>query len=290
MEVWFLSKRVNSDLCQSGGSGHEPAHAGFVGEGMLTAAICGDVFVSPPVGSILAGRRAVTGTMGCLLIVTNYTGDRLNFGLAAEQAKSEGYKVEMVIVGDDCALPPPRGIVGRRVKDLSVYNHEARLIKSPAELELMRDSVSIACQALLQTMLHSKTFPCEARLSAKVEYECKMRGAQRMAFNPVVGGGPNGSVIHYSQSDQKVKDGDLVLMDIGCELHGYVSDLTRTWPPYGRFSPVHEELYDLILETNKEYLDLCKPGTSIRQIHNYSVVYVPYISVVRLCYMGRQIW
>ncbi|XAR53153.1 Glycerone kinase [Bertholletia excelsa] len=101
-------------VISGGGSGHEPAQAGFVGEGMLTAAICGDVFASPPVNSILAGIRAVTGTMGCLLIVTNYTGDRLNFGLAAEQAKSEGYKVEMVIVGDDCALPPSRGIAGRR--------------------------------------------------------------------------------------------------------------------------------------------------------------------------------
>ncbi|GAB4842758.1 hypothetical protein Ancab_012733 [Ancistrocladus abbreviatus] len=101
-------------VISGGGSGHEPAHAGFVGDGMLTAAICGDVFASPPVDSILAGIRAVTGPMGCLLIVTNYTGDRLNFGLAAEQAKSEGYEVEMVIVGDDCALPPPRGIAGRR--------------------------------------------------------------------------------------------------------------------------------------------------------------------------------
>ncbi|KAK0588119.1 hypothetical protein LWI29_034656 [Acer saccharum] len=101
-------------VISGGGSGHEPAPAGFVGEGMLTAAICGDVFASPPVDSILAGIRAVTGSMGCLLIVTNYTGDRLNFGLAAEQAKSEGYKVEIVIVGDDCALPPPRGITGRR--------------------------------------------------------------------------------------------------------------------------------------------------------------------------------
>ncbi|XP_077236213.1 putative 3,4-dihydroxy-2-butanone kinase isoform X2 [Tasmannia lanceolata] len=81
---------------------------------MLTAAICGDVFTSPPVDSILAGIRAVTGPMGCLLVVKNYTGDRLNFGLAAEQAKSEGYKIETVIVGDDCALPPPRGIAGRR--------------------------------------------------------------------------------------------------------------------------------------------------------------------------------
>ncbi|KAB1212169.1 putative 3,4-dihydroxy-2-butanone kinase [Morella rubra] len=101
-------------IISGGGSGHEPAHSGFVGEGMLTAAICGDVFTSPPVDSILAGIRAVTGPMGCLLIVTNYTGDRLNFGLAAEEAKSEGYKVDTVIVGDDCALPPPRGIAGRR--------------------------------------------------------------------------------------------------------------------------------------------------------------------------------
>nr|CAB3498415.1 unnamed protein product [Digitaria exilis] len=97
-----------------GGSGHEPAHGGFVGQGMLTAAVSGDVFTSPPVNSILAAIRAVTGPKGCLLVVTNYTGDRLNFGLAAEEAKSEGYKVEMVIVGDDCALPPTRGIVGRR--------------------------------------------------------------------------------------------------------------------------------------------------------------------------------
>ncbi|KAI5562037.1 hypothetical protein BDE02_15G028400 [Populus trichocarpa] len=101
-------------VISGGGSGHEPAHAGFVGEGMLSAAICGEVFTSPQVDAILSGIRAVTGPMGCLLIVTNYTGDRLNFGLAAEQAKSEGYKVETVIVGDDCALPPLRGIVGRR--------------------------------------------------------------------------------------------------------------------------------------------------------------------------------
>ncbi|KAF9667481.1 hypothetical protein SADUNF_Sadunf15G0027500 [Salix dunnii] len=101
-------------VISGGGSGHEPAHAGFVGEGMLSAAICGEVFASPQVDAILSGIRAVTGPMGCLLIVTNYTGDRLNFGLAAELARSEGYRVETVIVGDDCALPPLRGTAGRR--------------------------------------------------------------------------------------------------------------------------------------------------------------------------------
>ncbi|KAG1342695.1 hypothetical protein COCNU_05G009240 [Cocos nucifera] len=109
----YQGKKLINDP-KGGGSGHEPAQSGYVGAGMLTAAICGDVFTSPPVNSILAGIRAVTGPKGCLLIVTNYTGDRLNFGLAAEQAKSEGYKVEMVIVGDDCALPPRRGVAGRR--------------------------------------------------------------------------------------------------------------------------------------------------------------------------------
>ena len=102
-------------LVSGGGSGHEPAHAGFVGAGMLTAAVCGDVFASPSVEAVLAGILAVAGDAGCLLIVKNYTGDRLNFGLAAERARAFGVKVEMVIVEDDVALPDivqPRGVAG----------------------------------------------------------------------------------------------------------------------------------------------------------------------------------
>lgn len=102
-------------VISGGGSGHEPAHAGFVGKGMLTAAVCGDVFASPSVDAVLNAIVAVTGDRGCLLIVKNYTGDRLNFGLAAEKAKRYGLKVEMVIVADDIALPDnkqPRGIAG----------------------------------------------------------------------------------------------------------------------------------------------------------------------------------
>ncbi|XP_062159698.1 putative 3,4-dihydroxy-2-butanone kinase isoform X2 [Alnus glutinosa] len=132
-------------IISGGGSGHEPAHAGFVGEGMLTAAICGDVFASPPVDSILAGIRAVTGPMGCLLIVKNYTGDRLNFGLAAEQAKSEGYKVETVIVGDDCALPPPRGIAGRRGLAGTILVHKVAGAAAAAGLSLAEVATEAKC-------------------------------------------------------------------------------------------------------------------------------------------------
>ncbi|WP_028023767.1 dihydroxyacetone kinase subunit DhaK [Enterovibrio calviensis] len=98
-----------------GGSGHEPAHAGFVGKGMLTAAVCGDLFAAPSVDAVLNAIVHVTGDKGCLVIIKNYTGDRLNFGLACEKAKEMGYDVELVIVNDDISIPnnpKPRGIAG----------------------------------------------------------------------------------------------------------------------------------------------------------------------------------
>ena len=95
----------NVAVISGGGSGHEPAHVGFIGKGMLTAAVCGDLFASPSVDAVLTAIQAVTGEAGCLLIVKNYTGDRLNFGLAAEKARRLGYNVEMLIVGDDISLP-----------------------------------------------------------------------------------------------------------------------------------------------------------------------------------------
>ncbi len=121
-------------LISGGGSGHEPAHAGFVGHGMLTAAVCGEVFASPSVDAVLAGILAVTGEAGCLLIVKNYTGDRLNFGLAAERARALGCKVEMVVVDDDVALPDlpqPRGVAGT----LFVHKIAGEMAENGASLE-----------------------------------------------------------------------------------------------------------------------------------------------------------
>lgn len=131
--------RSNWDKCKvalvsGGGSGHEPAHTGFVGKGMLTAAVCGDIFASPSVDAILAGILAVTGPAGCLLIVKNYTGDRLNFGLAAERARAYGLNVDMVIVDDDIALPDlpeARGIAGT----LFVHKIAGALAENGEDLE-----------------------------------------------------------------------------------------------------------------------------------------------------------
>lgn len=128
---WDRSKVA---LVSGGGSGHEPSHAGFVGQGMLTAAVCGDVFASPSVDAVLAGILSVTGKAGCLLIVKNYTGDRLNFGLAAERARALGRKVSMVIVDDDIALPDlpqARGLAGT----LFVHKIAGAAAESGADLE-----------------------------------------------------------------------------------------------------------------------------------------------------------
>jgi dihydroxyacetone kinase len=135
---WDKSKVA---LVSGGGSGHEPAHAGFVGQGMLTAAVCGDVFASPSVDAVLAGILAVTGKAGCLLIVKNYTGDRLNFGLAAERARAFGKKVSMVVVDDDVALPhlpQPRGVAGT----LFVHKIAGALAEQGADL----DTITAAAQ------------------------------------------------------------------------------------------------------------------------------------------------
>jgi dihydroxyacetone kinase len=101
-------------VLSGGGSGHEPAHAGYVGRGMLSAAVAGDVFTSPSPDAVLAALRAVSGPAGAVLIVKNYTGDRLNFGLAAELARAEGIPVEVVLVADDVALAESVDHAGRR--------------------------------------------------------------------------------------------------------------------------------------------------------------------------------
>jgi dihydroxyacetone kinase len=111
-------------IVSGGGSGHEPAHAGYVGEGMLSAGVAGEVFTSPDTDSIHAAIKAVTGRPGALLVVKNYTGDRLNFGLAAEMARSEGIPVEMIIVDDDVALDDKAQFAGARGLAGTIFIHK----------------------------------------------------------------------------------------------------------------------------------------------------------------------
>jgi ATP-dependent dihydroxyacetone kinase len=144
---WDRSKVA---LVSGGGSGHEPSHAGLVGRGLLTAAVCGEIFASPSVDAVLAAILAVTGSAGCLLIVKNYTGDRLNFGLAAERARQLGLSVAMVVVADDVALPSipqPRGLAGT----LFVHKIAGALAEEGSTLDAVRqvaDHVAGAVRSL----------------------------------------------------------------------------------------------------------------------------------------------
>ncbi len=122
-------------ILSGGGAGHEPAHAGYVGAGMLTGAVAGEVFSSPSVDAVLDAIRAVASPAGVLLIVKNYTGDRLNFGLAAELARAEGTDVEIAVVADDVALAQEGG-AGRRGLAGTVLVHKVAGAAAEAGLPL----------------------------------------------------------------------------------------------------------------------------------------------------------
>ncbi|RLV97184.1 hypothetical protein DV515_00012034, partial [Chloebia gouldiae] len=138
-------------LLSGGGSGHEPAHAGYVGKGMLTGVVAGAMFASPSVGSILAAIRAMAqaGAAGILLIVMNYTGDRLNFGMALERAQAEGADVRMVVVGDDCAFTT-LGKAGRRgiCGTILIHKVAGALAEAGASLDEIEKKVTAAAKVM----------------------------------------------------------------------------------------------------------------------------------------------
>lgn len=144
--------------------------------------------------------------------------------------------------------------------------HTLRSLKSPAEIQLMQRSCEIASQAFIETMTFSHPKVKEAHLWAKMDFECRLRGAEYLAYPPVVAGGPRANTIHYITNNQVVEGGDMVLMDAGCELHGYASDLTRTWPVNGKFTKPQKDLYNATLRVNEACIRLCTTSNSLDEI------------------------
>lgn len=147
------SKQRQVAIISGGGSGHEPAHAGYVGEGMLSAAVAGEIFTSPSSDSVYAAVEGTAGPPGALLVVKNYTGDRLNFGLAAEMARSKGIPVEVVLVDDDVALRDSEGATGARGLAGTVLIHKL-LGAASAEGKSLSELAAIGKRAVasLRTM------------------------------------------------------------------------------------------------------------------------------------------
>ncbi|UYZ09540.1 dihydroxyacetone kinase family protein [Agrobacterium salinitolerans] len=209
-------------VLSGGGSGHEPAHAGYVGAGMLTVAVAGDVFTSPSTDAVLAGIRAAAGPAGALVIVKNYTGDRLNFGLAAELARAEGIPVEIVVVADDVALKDTvpddrrRGIAG------TVLVH--KLAGAAAEQGLSLQEVArIAREAAgnLSSMgisLGSCTLPAVGRPGfvlgdAEIEVGLGIHGEQGVRRMPIAPADELVKlVLETIEADGRLKSGDRVAL------------------------------------------------------------------------------
>ncbi|ELT89493.1 hypothetical protein CAPTEDRAFT_172665 [Capitella teleta] len=139
-----------------------------------------------------------------------------------------------------------------------------RLYKSAAEMQLMQKTCDIASAAFVETMKFSRPGVNEAHLYAKMDYECRVNGADILAYPPVVAGGNRANTIHYINNNQIVDDGTMVLMDAGCECHGYTSDITRTWPVSGCFTKEQRALYEAVLDVQKHCLKVCeRPGVTL---------------------------
>ncbi|XP_033089724.1 xaa-Pro aminopeptidase 3 isoform X2 [Trachypithecus francoisi] len=134
-----------------------------------------------------------------------------------------------------------------KVRGVQQLIQRLRLIKSPAEIERMKIA---------------------GKLTSQFEFECRARGADILAYPPVVAGGNRSNTLHYVKNNQLIKDGEMVLLDGGCESSGYVSDITRTWPVNGRFTAPQAELYEAVLEIQRDCLALCFPGTSLENIYS----------------------
>ncbi|MEX1033341.1 MAG: Xaa-Pro aminopeptidase [Cellvibrionaceae bacterium] len=155
--------------------------------------------------------------------------------------------------------------------DLDHYLHDMRLFKSAAELRIMKRAGEISARAHARAMQVCRPGMNEYQIEAELRHEFAFNGAREVAYNPIVGGGDNGCILHYVANSKKLKDGDLLLIDAGCELEFYAADITRTFPVNGKFSPEQKALYHIVLEAQQQAMTTIKPGNHWNDPHEISV-------------------
>jgi Xaa-Pro aminopeptidase len=146
-----------------------------------------------------------------------------------------------------------------------------RMRKQPGELDIMRRAAEITREAHETAAALALAGTFEYELEAAIEYTFRRRGARGAAYTTIVGGGSNATVLHYVRNDQKLRDGELVLIDAGCELEGYASDVTRTFPVGGEFTGTGRAIYEVVLAAQHASLDAARPGATLPEIHDASV-------------------
>jgi Xaa-Pro aminopeptidase len=149
--------------------------------------------------------------------------------------------------------------------------HEMRLIKSKAEIDVMRESGQIAVRAHKRAMQVCKPGLFEYQVEAEFLHEFFRSGCRAPAYTSIVAGGDNACILHYNENNQKLKGGDLLLIDAGCEFEYYASDITRTFPVNGKFTPEQKAIYELVLKAQLEAIETVKPGNHWDDPHNMTV-------------------
>lgn len=149
--------------------------------------------------------------------------------------------------------------------------HEMRLFKSAAELTLMRKAAQVSCDAHKRAMKYCKPGVYEYQVEGEIVHEFAMHGLRYVAYPSIVAGGKNACVLHYVDNQDKLKKGDLLLIDAGVECDHYASDITRTFPVSGKFNSAQKQLYQLVLDAQYAALDKIKPGLAWNEAHDASV-------------------
>jgi Xaa-Pro aminopeptidase len=155
--------------------------------------------------------------------------------------------------------------------DIRLFLDDMRLIKDPHELGTMRRAAAISTEAHRRAMRATRPGLREYEVEAEIVHEFRRRGAQAPAYTPIVAGGANSCVLHYVQNDAILKDGDLLLIDAGCELDGYASDITRTFPVGGKFAGPQRDIYEMVLAAQAAAIAEVKPGAEWENPHNAAV-------------------
>ena len=149
--------------------------------------------------------------------------------------------------------------------------HEIRLIKSESEIRKMRKAARIAVDAHRKTMSKVKTFRYEYELEAEIKYEFA-KSNSTSSYIPIVGSGKNSCILHYNSNNSILNDGDLVLIDAGCETEFYASDITRTYPVNGRFTREQKEIYNIVLDAQKAAISQVRRGNKFSDPHDAAVI------------------
>ncbi len=171
---------------------------------------------------------------------------------------------QLFAIADELREAPKQGRVAPQAwVDINPWLGEMRIIKSAAELDLMRQAAAISVKGHQRAMLYTRPGVFEYQVAAELHHEFAMHGAHDPAYGTICGGGENACILHYTDNNCELRDGDLLLIDAGAEYQGYAGDITRTFPVNGRFSAPQKALYNVVLAAQEAALATIKPGSDL---------------------------